>query len=148
MLWVINLEDVDKRNFRTYFTGDPGYKREIKVGRCVYHYDQEFKERWDKHNDKTIHFRWTHPRRNWFHANRYLFFDFGDDYLFLVQEWKDQSYGIGRWVHKKDFVKKHGGDITKLNLKKIGDSQAEEIQTKEIPVRAIQNIGIQGELFS
>ncbi|MFN9112170.1 MAG: competence protein CoiA [Bacteroidota bacterium] len=133
MLWVINLAEVDQRNFITYFVNDSDRQINTYVGRCVFFYYEEYGKRWDAHNDKTIKFEWKYYRRTWSYVKKNLFFDFGNDYLFWVKNWESDGKGSGKWIHKRNFVEKYGGDTSLLRLNENNIAQHTGIQAELFP---------------
>jgi hypothetical protein len=47
-------------------------------------------------------------------AARHRFIDFGDAYLFMIEDWNAQKFGSGKWISKEKFVEKYGGDKSLL----------------------------------
>lgn len=56
-------------------------------------------------------FRWAHPRRSWEEGKRPVFIDFGDDYLYKVNEGIGKEQGRGVKISKRKFTEKYSSDM-------------------------------------
>ena len=76
------------------------------------HIGLQIKELYEKHKliqDFTkSHFIWLHPRRSWEEAQRPVFIDFGEDYLYRVIGRMGKDSGTGTKIRKKTFIEKYG----------------------------------------
>ncbi|MCB9283158.1 MAG: hypothetical protein H6563_03715 [Lewinellaceae bacterium] len=99
MLWLIN-GDTFKENFEIHEGAEtfgiyrhfPEYRKSIK-------------------GIKPSHrFNWKWSRRSWKAAERPIFVDFGADCLFWVVDGMGTFGGTGKYVSKKQFINKYGGD--------------------------------------
>ena len=116
MLWVINSEEIDKKNFLTYYHPDERSSKRIYVGHSAVNSEEEQEKNWASDNIKGIKFQWNYPRRVWMGAVRPRFIDFGDAYLFMIEDWNAQKFGSGKWIFKETFVEKYGGDKSLLKI--------------------------------
>lgn len=68
---------------------------------------------------KDFRFSWSWARKSWEDTERHVFIDFGNKDLFWVKSGMGTNSGIGRYVSKKDFIIKYGGnnDLTSLLIK-------------------------------
>ncbi|NOZ34034.1 MAG: hypothetical protein GXO80_01905 [Chlorobi bacterium] len=99
MLWIIN-----GISFKERF--------EIKTENRYFEYDQKKRSyEISKNLKKYLRFRWSYPKKSWEESKRNIFFDFGDENLFWVEEGIDYGYGEGRYISKEAFIKKYGGNI-------------------------------------
>jgi len=62
--------------------------------------------------NKIIGFTWQYPRKCWQYCNRPLFIDFAGDDLFWVLSGKGESRGNGKFISKRSFFGKYGGDYS------------------------------------
>lgn len=119
MLWVINGESF-KNNFKVYYHPQKPTNPNVMIGHSVKQAYGNEPRRSDFEVNKYIRFEWSHPRRAWMDAQRPIFLDFGDAYLFWITEWEwvNSKFGSGRYISKERFVEKYGGD--KILLEKWG----------------------------
>lgn len=93
MLWLINGIDFKERfDFRDFVL-----------------YDLDDSRRFEQpENEKS--FEWSYARRSWVDVQRPVFIDFGEESLFWIEKGMGTSRGFGKFVSKKGFIKKYGGD--------------------------------------
>lgn len=99
MLWVINGINF-KHNF---FIESPHY---------IFH--SSGRKEYPPAKDEQS-FSWDWARKSWNEVQRNVFIDFGEDFLFWVNEGMGTRSGNGVKVSKERFVKKYGGDIEVLS---------------------------------
>ncbi len=99
MLWIINgesfkssFEIITPKHSNLFFAVSQGYVHK-KLGSLIKK-GHEF-------------FTWKWSKSSWNIAERPVFIDFGDDYLFWVKEGMGTSYGYGRSISKKEFLNKY-----------------------------------------
>lgn len=112
MLWVIN-----GKPFEHNFLISPSilhYKEQYYLER---NYIQTQHGTVDKNTGEIIslpkkefNFSWNWPRKSWSDVQRYVFIDFGDEFLFWVKDGMGTGYGRGVKVRKEQFIIKYGGD--------------------------------------
>jgi hypothetical protein len=60
-------------------------------------------------------FEWKRPKEVWRYASATVYIDFGDQFLFQVQEGLGCPKGTGISISKRDFIIKSGGDASLTN---------------------------------
>lgn len=114
MLWVLNGKGIDKKNFITFYYPDERSRTRIHVGHSAVNSNEGQEKNWSSDNNRDIKFQWNYARRVWMGAARHRFIDFGDAYLFMIEDWNAQKFGSGKWISKEKFVEKYGGDKSLL----------------------------------
>lgn len=62
--------------------------------------------------EKTFH--WSYPRKSWTKSGRTIYVDFGEEYLFEINEGFGKPNGRGFYVSKQQFIEQHGGKFVSL----------------------------------
>ena len=109
MIWVINGKDF-KENFSIF-------KNMLKEDEAYFRFHNPSSKdfgRVDNSPKNDFDFSWSKYRKSWCDVQRPVFIDFGDEYLFWVQEGMGTGYGKGKKITKQDFIKKYGGDVDLL----------------------------------
>lgn len=101
MLWLINGITF-KDNFEI-FEGDGANKFDL------YRHFPEHKQP-EKGNKSSHLFNWKWARKSWEVAKRPIFIDFGGDDLFWALDGMGTLRGKGKYVSKRNFINKYGGD--------------------------------------
>ncbi len=65
-----------------------------------------------------IFFEWKYAQRKWRESNRNIFIDFGFDYLFWVKSGMGTFEGMGKFISKKRFLNKYGGNFNYYSTNK------------------------------
>jgi hypothetical protein len=60
-----------------------------------------------KSPDKLKYFKWKKSRKTWLNAKRHLFFDLGDNNIFLIKNWHNGNMGVGMYFSKTEFLSKY-----------------------------------------
>jgi competence protein CoiA len=61
-------------------------------------------------------FRWKRPKEVWVYAKAEVYIDFGDEYLFRIEDGKGCSSGIGSSISKRQFILQNGGDDSLVSI--------------------------------
>lgn len=110
MVWIIN-----GKNFKDNFSM---YRNRLEEDEEYYHRYNPLSPYYGKvdnsyKNEFNFSWRWCH--KSWSEVQRHVFIDFGDEYLFLVNNGMGTSYGKGKKVTKEKFIEKYGGDLELLS---------------------------------
>jgi hypothetical protein len=111
MIWIVNgwqfAQNFVIRPFKDieYDTYSPEFERFAKMHGFKTNYRPLTGE-------EKARFEWKRPKEVWRYARATVYFDFGDQFLFQVQEGLGCSKSTGTSVPKRDFVTKNGGDTS------------------------------------
>ena len=108
MVWLINGERFKKSLTVNDFWEDKEYLELISLPRIPVRWKRDNPEITKGENDEF--FKWINPRRSWIDVQRPLFIDFGEESLFKVIEGMGTSQIRGKYISKKKFIDKYGGD--------------------------------------
>jgi hypothetical protein len=110
MIWIINGKSF-KNNFSIF---KPPFEEEDEYYRLHNPLSKDYGKLVNPTNNE-FNFKWSRCRKVWSFANRPIFIDFEDSYLYWITEGMGTSSGKCKKILKSQFVLKYGGDINLLS---------------------------------
>ncbi len=70
---------------------------------------EKFRIKAIEENSEFYFYYWERPREVWYDAIKPVFFDFNDEYLYLLKKYPRQRFKCLRGILKKELIEKNGG---------------------------------------